>query len=86
VVLLEGPRSGSCRNDPAGVAGGVDAFALGGEVVLPVLRPVTVGADCSELEDRFCSIEGPASTRDVEPVTDEVPACPFDDVIELHLQ
>ena len=53
---------------------------------MPVLRPVTVGADGSELQHRFGSVEGPSSTGDVEPVADEMSARPFDDVIKLHLR
>ncbi len=64
----------------------MDAFALGGEMVSPVLLPVTVGADGSQLQHRFGSVEGPPGSGDVEPIADEVPARPFDDVIKVHLR
>ena len=62
------------------------AFALAGEVMMPALVPVAVGAHSRHLEYRFGSVEGPPMTGDVEPIADEVSACPFDDVIKVHLR
>lgn len=42
--------------------------AFGGEVIMPVLIPVTGGADGSELQHHFGSVEKPPGTGDVEPI------------------
>jgi len=76
-ALLEG-RSCWAGGDLVGVACVVDAVVFLGEVVAPVLFEVAVGADRSELEDRFSARQAPAGAGDVHAVLDEVAARALD--------
>ena len=52
---------------------------LAGELEAPVFLEVPVADHRAQGEDGFGAIQAPSGSGDVEPVADQVAACPFDD-------
>lgn len=71
--------SGGGGDDPAEVAGGVNALLLLGEVKAPVAVEVAVGAQGTEFEHGLGAIEAPTGTGDAQPVLNKVTAGGLDD-------
>jgi hypothetical protein len=63
---------------PLGRAG-VEPLVLAGEVEAPVFAEVAVADHRPEGEDGFGAFQAPPCSADIEPVADQVAACPFDD-------
>ena len=73
------PRLRASGDGVMGIARGVNAGALLGEVICPVAIKGTIAAQGAELEDRFGMSEPSAGAGDVHAVLDQMTASTLDD-------